>query len=158
MSKSKVNKTRPGWDEYFLEIAAFVSQRSSCLRRKVGAVVVKNKRILATGYNGAPTKLPHCGVTGCLRRKFRIPSGSHHELCRGLHAEMNAILQAASHGINITDSTLYATNQPCILCAKMMINAGIKKIVAAEKYPDDHALNLFKESGVIFSYKKNKEN
>jgi dCMP deaminase len=127
MAKPTNQNTRPSWNEYFLGISHLVSKRSTCLRRGVGAVIVKDKKILATGYNGVPSGLPHCETIGCLREKLKIPSGAHHELCRGLHAEMNAILQAAYYGINISGSTLYATNQPCILCAKMIINARIKK-------------------------------
>lgn len=144
---------RPDRDEYFLKIAGFVAERSTCQRRKVGAVIVKEKRILATGYNGAPAGLPHCDATGCLRQKLNISSGTRHELCRALHAEMNAILQAAYYGVNISESTLYATNQPCILCAKMLINARMKKIVIAAGYPDDDALELFKKAGVELEYK-----
>ncbi len=125
MAKHKLKKIRPGWDKYFLKISHLVSQRSTCLRRAVGAVIVKNKRILATGYNGAPTGLPHCAVSGCLRQKFKIPSGIRHELCRGLHAEMNAILQAAYYGIDIRhcffrtritqkfESPYYCLYRPC---------------------------------------------
>ncbi len=154
MAKHKLKKIRPKWDEYFLKISQLVSQRSTCLRRAVGAVIVKNRRILATGYNGAPTDLPHCAVSGCLRQKFKIPSGIHHELCRGLHAEMNAILQAAYYGIDISEGTLYVTNQPCILCAKMIVNARVKKIVMAAGYPDTEALMLFKKSQIRLIYKK----
>jgi dCMP deaminase len=127
---------RPTWDEYFLGIADIVSKRSTCLRRRVGAVLVKDKRILATGYNGAPSKIEHCAVVGCIREKLKIPSGERHELCRGLHGEQNAFLQAALHGTSLKDSTLYCTNQPCIICAKMIINAGIKEIVIKGDYPD----------------------
>jgi len=154
MVKYKLKKIRPGWDEYFLKISHLVSQRSTCLRRAVGAVIVKDRRILATGYNGAPTGLPHCAVSGCLRQKFKIPSGTRHELCRGSHAEMNAILQAAYYGIDISDGTLYVTNQPCILCAKMIVNARIEKIVMAAGYPDAEALILFKKSRIRLIYKK----
>ncbi|MDD5237122.1 MAG: cytidine/deoxycytidylate deaminase family protein, partial [Candidatus Omnitrophica bacterium] len=120
--------SRPSWDEYFLEVADLVAKRATCLRRRVGAVLVKNKRILATGYNGAPSGLKHCIDIGCLRERLKIPSGERHELCRGLHAEQNALIQASLYGISSKDSTLYATNQPCIICAKMLINAGIKEI------------------------------
>ncbi len=124
-----MKKSRPSWDEYFMAIAELVSSRSTCLRRKVGAVIVKDKRILATGYNGAPTGLPHCLDIGCLREKLHIPSGERQELCRGLHAEQNAILQAATNSrITLKGSVIYVTCQPCITCAKMIVNAGIKKI------------------------------
>ena len=129
MVKNKITEKRPAWNDYFMKIAHLVSQRATCMRRKVGALIVKDKKILATGYNGAPVGVAHCDVTGCLRQKHRVPSGVHRELCRGLHAEMNAILQAAYYGINVRGSIIYATNQPCILCAKMIVNAGIKKVV-----------------------------
>ncbi|MDR2006048.1 MAG: cytidine/deoxycytidylate deaminase family protein, partial [Acidaminococcales bacterium] len=119
---------RPDWDEYFMEFARTAGKRSTCLRRAVGALLVKDKRILATGYNGAPQGLKHCGETGCLRQKLNVPSGKMHELCRGLHAEQNAIIQAALHGVSIAGATLYCTHQPCVVCAKMLINAGVKKI------------------------------
>jgi len=127
---------RLSFDEYFVEIAKLVAKRSTCLRRQVGAVLVKDKNIVATGYNGAPRGLPHCAETGCLREKMKVPSGERHELCRGLHAEQNAIIQAAYHGINIRDSILFCTNQPCLICTKMLINAGIKEIVYFDGYPD----------------------
>ena len=120
---------RPSWDEYFMRIAAEVARRSTCLRRNVGAVLVMEKRILATGYNGAPRGLPHCAETGCLRELRNVPSGERHELCRGLHAEMNALLQAAAYGIRIFGATLYSTNFPCSLCTKMLINCGVRRIV-----------------------------
>ena len=144
----KVKEIRPSWDEYFLEVAEIVASRSTCLRRKVGAVIVKDKRILATGYNGAPSGLKHCLDIGCLREKLRIPSGERHELCRGLHAEQNAILQAVVHHIDIKDSILYATNQPCIICAKMLINAQVKEIVISSGYPDDLAREMLEEAKI----------
>ncbi|MFZ5353354.1 MAG: deoxycytidylate deaminase [Bacillota bacterium] len=145
---------RPGWDEYFMEIAELVKLRSTCLRRQVGAVIVKDKRILSTGYNGAPSGLKHCGETGCLREKNKIPSGERHELCRGLHAEQNAIIQAALFGVGIQGSTIYTTLSPCILCTKMIINAGIVRIVLVEDYNDKLALNMLEESGIeIFKLK-----
>src|SRR5512135_1336683 len=123
---------RPGWDEYFMEITRLVARRSTCLRRQVGAVLVKDKNILATGYNGAPSGIAHCLDVGCLRERMGIPSGERHELCRGLHAEQNAIIQAAFHGVSIRDAVLYCTNLPCIICAKMLINAGVRRIVHLE--------------------------
>ena len=139
---------RPSWDEYFLQMAELVSQRATCLRRKVGAVLVKDKRILATGYNGAPSGLPHCLDVGCLREQLKIPSGQRHELCRGLHSEQNAIIQASLHGVSIKGGTLYLTHQPCIICAKMLINSGIKDIVIADGYPDKMAMDFLKESKI----------
>jgi len=145
----KENATnRPSWDEYFMNIAEIVAKRSSCLRRKVGAILVRDKRILATGYNGAPSGLKHCLDTGCLRAKMNIPSGERHELCRGLHAEQNAIIQAAYHGVNIKGATLYCTNQPCIICAKMIINAGITTIMVREGYLDDLATAILDEAKI----------
>ena len=137
-----------------MKIAELVSTRSTCLRRKVGAVIVKEKRILATGYNGAPTGLKHCDETGCLREKLKIPSGERHELCRGLHAEQNAIIQAAYYGVSIKGSVLYVTCHPCSVCAKMIINAGIKEVVIKEGYPDKMAEEFLKESNVKVRYLK----
>lgn len=139
---------RPSWDEYFMEITGLVARRSTCLRRQVGAVLVKDKNILATGYNGAPSGIVHCLDVGCLREKLRIPSGERHELCRGLHAEQNAIIQAAKHGTSIEGATLYCTTMPCIICSKMIINAGIRRIVFAEGYSDQLAAEMISESGV----------
>ncbi|WP_290902673.1 dCMP deaminase family protein, partial [Ferroglobus sp.] len=119
---------RPSLDEYFMEIAKVVAKRSTCLRQNVGAVIVKDKRILSTGYNGAPMGLPHCLDIGCLREELNVPSGERHELCRAVHAEQNAIIQAAVHGVSIKGATLYTTHQPCIMCAKMIINAGIVRV------------------------------
>ena len=146
--KAKRKDTRPGWDEYFLEIAGIVSKRSTCLRRKVGALIVKDRRILATGYNGTPSGIKHCAEVGCLRTELKVPSGQRHELCRGLHAEQNALLQAALYGVSSKGSTLYITNQPCIICAKMIINAGIKEVVTAGSYPDKMAGEFLKEAGI----------
>jgi len=140
--------TRPSWDEYFMEITHLVARRSTCLRRQVGAVLVKDKNILATGYNGAPSGVAHCLDVGCLREQMRIPSGERHELCRGLHAEQNAIIQAAKHGTNIDNSTLYCTTMPCIICSKMIINAGIRRIVFQEGYADQLAAQMIAESGI----------
>ncbi len=139
---------RPSWDEYFLSIAELVSKRSTCLRRRVGAVLVKDKRILATGYNGAPSRIKHCDETGCVREKLKIPSGERHELCRGLHAEQNAFLQAALHGTSLKEASLYSTTEPCIICAKMIINAGITEIVIRGHYPDKMARDLLKEAKI----------
>jgi len=139
---------RISWDSYFLQIAHLVAQRSTCIRRHVGAVLVKDKRILATGYNGAPSGLKHCSEVGCLREKLKIPSGQRHELCRGLHAEQNAIIQASLHGISIQGSTIYITNQPCIICAKMLINAGIVSVVILDGYPDEMAMEFLKQAKI----------
>ncbi|MDO8885465.1 cytidine/deoxycytidylate deaminase family protein [Candidatus Oleimmundimicrobium sp.] len=139
---------RPTWDEYFMKITEEVSTRSTCLRRQVGAVIVKDKRILATGYNGAPSGLKHCLEVGCIRELQNIPSGEKHELCRGLHAEQNAIIQAALHGIKIGEALIYTTHQPCILCAKMLINAGIKEIIYRDAYLDSLAEKMIKEAEI----------
>ncbi len=139
---------RPGWDQYFMAIASQVATRSTCLRRKVGAVLVKEKRILATGYNGAPRNMKHCSETGCLREAMNIPSGERHEICRALHAEMNAILQAAAHGVQLQDSIMYSTTQPCVLCAKMIINVGVTRVFMTEGYPDKLALQMLDEAGI----------
>ncbi len=139
---------RPSWDAYFMEVAGVVSTRSNCLRRQVGAIIVKDKRILATGYNGPPSGMRHCDQVGCVREEKNIPSGERHELCRGLHAEQNAILQGALYGFSIKDSMLYATHQPCILCSKMIINGGIRGIIIKDNYPDEMSLDLLKEAGV----------
>ncbi len=133
-----------------MDITRLVAKRSTCLRRQVGAVLVMDKRILATGYNGAPSGLAHCLEVGCLREKNRIPSGERHELCRGLHGEQNAIIQAAFHGIRIQNATLYCTNLPCVICTKMIINAGIKEIVYESGYADDLARQMLEEAGISF--------
>ena len=140
---------RPSWDEYFMQMSQLTAQRSTCLRRKVGAVIVKDKHIIATGYNGAPRGLKHCvELGGCLREKLKIPSGQRHELCRALHAEQNAIIQAATLGQSIEDGTIYITHQPCAICAKMIINAGLKRIVVKEGYPDDLSVEILDEAGL----------
>lgn len=139
---------RPSWDEYFSRIAHEVSKRSTCMRRHVGAILVLDKRILATGYNGAPRGVRHCREVGCLRAKHNVPSGTRHELCRGLHAEMNALIQAATHGVRVQDATLYSTTFPCSLCAKMLINGGVRRVVAQSDYADPLAKELLSEAGV----------
>jgi dCMP deaminase len=139
---------RPSIDEYFLEIATVVAKRSTCLRNRVGAVIVRNKRILSTGYNGAPRNMKHCLEIGCIRQQNNIESGTRHEKCRAVHAEQNAIIQAALHGIGIEGATLYCTHQPCILCAKMIINSNIKRVVYLTSYPDTDALEFFRDAGV----------
>ncbi|HHX92248.1 MAG TPA: cytidine deaminase [Clostridiales bacterium] len=140
--------TRPAWDEYFMEMAEVVRKRSTCLRRGVGAVIVLDNRIMATGYNGVPVGIEHCDVRGCLREELNVPSGERHELCRGLHAEQNAIIQAAYLGQSIAGGTLYCTTQPCVICAKMLINAGIRRIVIREAYPDELSDQMLKEAGI----------
>lgn len=140
---------RISWDEYFMRFAELAATRTTCLRRSVGAVIVKNKHILATGYNGAPKKVPHCkDLGGCLREKLNVPSGERHELCRALHAEQNAIIQCAMSGQNIEGATIYITHQPCIICSKMIINAGIKRIIVREGYPDNLAKQILSEAGL----------
>lgn len=139
---------RPSIDDYFLEIAFVVAKRSTCLRNTVGAVIVRDKRILSTGYNGAPRNLEHCLDIGCIRDKENIASGTQHEKCRAVHAEQNAIIQAALHGVGTTGATMYCTHQPCVLCAKMIINAHIERVVYATPYPDIDSIKFFKEAGV----------
>lgn len=139
---------RPNWDEYFMEIALVTQKRSTCLRRQVGAVIVKDKRIMATGYNGAPIGLMHCEEQGgCLRQQLNIPSGQRHELCRALHAEQNAIIQAAYLGQSIAGGTIYCTHQPCVICSKMIINAGLRRIIVKEG-SDELAVKLLGEAGI----------
>lgn len=145
---SKETKKRPDWDHYFLDIVELVSKRSTCCRRSVGGGLVRDSRILATGYNGAPSKLKHCLEIGCLREQLQVPSGERHELCRGLHAEQNAIIQAALHGVSTKGSTLYCTNHPCVICAKMIINAGIVRVVIRDGYRDELAARMLKEAGI----------
>lgn len=139
---------RPSWDEYFSGLARMVASRSTCRRRHIGAVLVKADRIIATGYNGAPQGLAHCLDVGCLREELGIPSGQRYELCRGIHAEQNALINAAIYGVSTLDSTLYCTNQPCILCARMLINAGVKRVVHQGDFDDAMALQFFAEAGV----------
>ena len=145
---AKPSTRRPSWHEYFMSIAELVAGRATCIRRKVGAILVKDKRILCSGYNGAPSGIAHCSETGCLREKLNVPSGERHELCRGVHAEQNAIVQAAYHGISVKNSVLYCTNQPCSICAKMIINAGIRKVYFRNEYSDDMSEKMFSEAGI----------
>ena len=140
--------SRPDWQTYFMDITQLVAKRSTCLRRSVGAIIVKDKRLLATGYNGAPSGVSHCAETGCLREQLQVPSGERHELCRGIHAEQNAIIQAALHGVSIKEAVLYCTNQPCSICAKMIINAGLKKIYYQDGYDDELGTQMLAEAGV----------
>jgi len=143
------NAPRPSWDEYFMTIAGQVAGRSTCLRRHTGAVLVKDRRILATGYNGTPRGLRHCEEVGCLREQRGIASGSHHELCRGIHAEQNAVIQAALYGTAIEGATIYTTHQPCVLCAKILINACVRDIHYRDSYPDPLAEELLAEAGIL---------
>ncbi|SHI50959.1 deoxycytidylate deaminase [Propionispora hippei] len=143
-------RDRPSWDRYFMEMARVAATRSTCLRRQVGAAIVKDKRLLTTGYNGAPQGIRHCSETGCLRQAANIPSGERHELCRGTHAEQNAIVQAAFHGVEIEGATLYCTHQPCSVCTKMIINAGIRRIVFENGYPDQLAVDMLEEAGIVY--------
>lgn len=146
--KNDEKHQRPSWNTYFMEITSLVATRSTCLRRKVGAIIVKDKRILSTGYNGAPQNLPHCLDVGCLRQKMNVKPGERHELCRGIHAEQNAIIQAATSGTDISGGTLYSTHYPCSLCIKMLLNASISKVYYQEGYPDDLSKQFAKESGL----------
>lgn len=141
-------KERPSWDNYFMVIAEDVSTRSTCIRRSVGAVIVKDRRILTTGYNGAPAGISHCTEKNCLRTKYNVPSGERHELCRGLHAEQNAIIQAACYGISINGGSIYVTHQPCSICTKMLINSGIKHFLFSSPYNDPLADEMIHESGI----------
>jgi dCMP deaminase len=144
----KTTDDRPSWETYFMDIASLVARRATCLRRSVGAIIVKGKRILSTGYNGAPTGIRHCLETGCLREQMGLASGERHELCRGIHAEQNAIIQAALHGVSIKDADLYCTNLPCAICAKMLINAGIRRIYFQSGYADHMTTQMFEEAGI----------
>ncbi|MDD2410818.1 MAG: cytidine/deoxycytidylate deaminase family protein [Candidatus Methanomethylophilaceae archaeon] len=139
---------RPSNDEYFMSMAKLVATRSTCIRRQVGAVIVKDKRVLSTGYNGAPKGSRHCEELGCIREILDVPSGTRHELCRGVHAEQNAVVQAAYFGVSVKDASIYTTTYPCSMCAKIIINAGIIEIVYGEGYPDDLSKELLGESGI----------
>lgn len=141
-------KDRPSWQQYFIQMAYLAAQRSTCLRRQVGAVLVRDNQVLSTGYNGSPKNITHCSETGCLRETQNVPAGEKHELCRGVHAEQNAIIQCAINGTSTRNAVLYCTNQPCSICAKMIINAEIKTVYIAESYPDKLAESLFTEAGV----------
>lgn len=141
---------RPDWDEYFIKIAMLVSERATCVRHHMGSILVKDKRILSTGYNGAAANVKDCLELGCLRNKLKIPSGTRHEICRAIHAEQNAIIQAGLHGVSTKGATMYSTHSPCILCAKMIVNAGIKRVIYAGDYADPSFKKLFKEADVEF--------
>jgi dCMP deaminase len=142
------NNKRPSLDEYFMKMAHLAATRSTCLRRKVGAMIVKDKRVLSTGYNGAPKGLPHCDEVGCLRENLNVPTGERHELCRGVHAEQNAIIQAAVFGTSIKDGKIYTTNRPCVVCTKLLINANISEIIYDEDYIDELAQEILSHSKV----------
>jgi dCMP deaminase len=146
--------TRPDTDEYFLKIASVVAERSTCRRHHVGAVAVRDKHILATGYNGAPSGFQDCLELGCLRDEMGIPSGTRQEICRGIHAEQNVIIQATLHGVSLEGSTIYATHTPCVLCAKMLVNARIKRFVSFGRYDDNAFLDLFQQAGIEVDIKK----
>ena len=141
-------ENRPSWDDYFMKIAEDVSTRTTCIRRRVGAVIVKDRWIISTGYNGVPTGITHCTAETCLRTKYNVPSGERHELCRGLHAEQNAIIQAALHGVSINGAVIYITHQPCSICTKMLINSGIKKFIYREPYADPLSDEMIKEANI----------
>ena len=158
MEKQMYEDNRPSWDQYFMKMAELAASRSTCLRRQVGAVIVKERHVIATGYNGAPKGLPHCGeIGGCLRQQLGVPSGERHELCRALHAEQNAIIQAATLAQSIEGATIYVTNQPCSICAKMIINAGIRRIVVRDGYLDKMAQEMLKEADLAVEILKNVE-
>lgn len=146
--------TRPDIDEYFLKVASVVAERSTCRRHHVGAVAVKDKHILATGYNGAPFGLKDCLELGCLRDEMNIPSGTRHEICRGIHAEQNVIIQASLHGVSLEGAIVYVTHTPCVLCAKMLVNAKIRRFVTFGEYADDAFTDLFKEAGIEFEVRE----
>ncbi len=140
---------RPSNDEYFMEMAMLVSTRSTCVRRKVGAVIVKDKRVLSTGYNGSPKGTRHCEELGCIREQLHVPSGTRHELCRGVHAEQNAVVQAAYFGVSVNGASIYTTTFPCSMCSKILINAGIKEIVYADGYADELSRGLLDETDIV---------
>lgn len=149
-AKIKKKTSRPEWDEYFLKLAMLVAERSTCLRRHVGAVAVKDKHVIATGYNGAPAGMKDCMELGCLRDELGIPSGTRHEICRAIHAEQNVIIQTARHSGGIEGATIYCTHTPCVLCAKMLVNCKIARFVTFAEYADDSFLKLFKARGIEF--------
>lgn len=142
------DRDRPSWTKYFMDITELIAKRSTCLRRAVGAIIVKNRRLLSSGYNGAPSGIRHCSEAGCLRERLKVPSGKQHELCRGIHAEQNAIIQAAYHGVSIKGAILFCTNLPCSICAKMIINAGIQKVYYLSGYSDKMSEEMFTEAGI----------
>ena len=148
MSQATHYDHRPSWVEYFMKLANEVANRTTCMRRGVGCVIVKDRRILATGYNGVPSGLAHCAETGCLRAQLGIPSGQRHEICRGLHAEQYAIIQAARYGFNLDGASIYVNTQPCVVCANILINAGIVEVGYQDPYPDELAMSMLEESAM----------
>jgi dCMP deaminase len=146
--------SRLGFDDYCLKIASVVAERSTCRRHHIGAVAVRDRHILATGYNGAPAGLKDCLELGCLRDEMNIASGERHEICRGIHAEQNVIIQASLHGVSLEGSTIYCTHTPCVLCAKMLVNAKIKRFVSFGKYNDNSFIEMFGEAGIEVDIKK----
>lgn len=154
MDKRVKKITRPDLDSYFLKIASVVAERSTCRRHNMGAIAVRDKHILTTGYNGAPAGLKDCLELGCLRDELGIPSGTRQEICRAIHAEQNVIIQAALHGISLEGATIYCTHTPCVLCAKMLVNARIKRFVSFREYNDDSYREMFKEAGIEVSIKQ----
>jgi dCMP deaminase len=148
MSKKPTKINRLDTDEYFLKVASVVAERSTCRRHHIGAVAVRSKHILATGYNGAPSGASDCLELGCLRDEMKIPSGTRHEICRGIHAEQNVIIQAGLHGVSLEGSTVYCTHTPCVLCAKMLVNAKVERFVSFGSYNDDSFIKLFREAGI----------
>ncbi len=142
--------SRMPWPQYFMRICFMVAERSTCLRRTVGALAVRDRRILATGYNGAPTNMPHCADVGCLRNEMNVPSGERHEICRGLHAEQNVVIQAAMHGVSIQGAEIYCTTQPCLICSKMLANCGVTAVYYAQPYPDPIAEAMLKAADIVY--------
>ena len=142
------NMDRPSNDEYFMSMAELAAQRSTCVRRRVGAVIVKDKHVLSTGYNGSPKGTKHCEELGCIREQLNIPSGTRHELCRGVHAEQNAVAQAAYFGVSVKDATIYTTTFPCSMCTKILINSGIREVVFKTGYLDDLSSDLLAETNI----------
>ena len=151
VKQDPIKNKRPGWDEYFIKLALLVAERSTCRRHHVGAVIVRDRKILTTGYNGAASGIRDCLQLGCLRNEKNIPSGTRHEICRAIHAEQNAIIQAGLHGIDIRNAEIYCTHSPCILCAKMLVNAKISRFITCNEYPDKSFKSLFRETGIKFS-------
>lgn len=147
-SEPPIAHLRPSWDEYFMNIAETTATRATCLRHRVGAILVSDRRILSTGYNGAPRGIAHCLDIGCLRDKLKIPSGKNHELCRAVHAEQNVVIQAARHGVSTVGSDLYTTLFPCAVCVKILVNAGVKRIIYKQDYPDDFAKKILREARI----------
>jgi len=145
-------KNRPNWHQNFMKMAFLIAERSTCMRRQVGAIIVRDNQIISSGYNGAPKHIRHCSITGCLRQKMNVPSAEKHELCRGVHAEQNAIIQAAINGSSIKNGSLYCTNQPCSICAKMLINSEINTIYIANTYKDDLAMEMLEEADVALNF------